>query len=89
MNMNLLLQQEIKVLRDENKRKMQKRAERRANIGDDLVLFVQEGQDRVQQLDTQLHGPVDEPTPRPNQRAPRRCSGCATIGHTIRSCPNK
>jgi hypothetical protein len=89
MNMNLLLQQEIKVLRGENKRKMQKRARRRANLGDDLVLFVQEGQDRVQQLDTQLHGPVDEPTPRPNQRAPRRCSGCATIGHTIRSCPNK
>jgi hypothetical protein len=89
MNTNLLLQQEIKVLRAENERKIKKKARRRAILGDDLVLFVQEGQNRVQQLDTEVNEQVEEPTPRPRQRAPARCSGCATVGHTIRRCPNK
>jgi hypothetical protein len=89
MNTNLLLRQEIKVLREENERKIKKRARRRANLGNDLVLFVQDGQNRVQQLDIQLNEQVDEPRPRPRQRALQRCSGCGTIGHTIRGCPNK
>ncbi|KAJ5819468.1 hypothetical protein N7474_005059 [Penicillium riverlandense] len=89
MNTNLLLRQEIKILREENERKIKKRARRRANLGNDLVLFVQEGQNRVQQLDTQLNEQVDEPRPRPRQRAPQHCSVCRTVGHTIRGCPNK
>jgi hypothetical protein len=89
MNTNLLLQQQLKVLQAENERKTRKRARRRTTLGNDLVLFVQEGQDRVQQLDTQLNEQVDEPTLRPRQRAPQRCSGCRTIGHTVRSCPSK
>jgi hypothetical protein len=89
MNTKLLLQQEIKGLRDENERKMRKRARRRAILGDDIVLFVQEGQNRVQQLNTEPNKQVDEPTPRPRQRSPARRSGCATVGHTVRSCPNK
>ena len=89
MNTNLLLQQQLKILQAENERKTRKRARRRTTLGNDLVLFVQEGQNRVQQLDTQLNEPVDEPTLRPRQRAPRRCSGCGTIGHTIRSCLSK
>jgi hypothetical protein len=89
MNMNLLLQQEIKVLRAENERKTKKKARRRATLGNDLFLSIEEGQNRVQQLDAQLTEQVQEPTLRARQRAPARCSGCATIGHTIRSCPNK
>jgi hypothetical protein len=89
MNTNLLLQQQIKVLQAENERKTRKRARRRTTLGNDLILFVQEGQNRVQQLDTQLNEQVDEPTPRPRQRAPQRCSGCGIIGHTVRSCPSK
>lgn len=88
INTNLLLRQEISVLRTENERKKRKKARRRAIIGNDLVLFVEEGQSRVQQLDTQLTEQVDEPTPRPRQRAPQRCSSCGTVGHTIRRCPN-
>jgi hypothetical protein len=89
MNTNLLLQQEIKVLRAENERKMRKKARRRATLGNDLILFVQEGQNRVQQLDTHVEGQVEEQASRPRQRAPARCSSCGTVGHTIRSCPNK
>lgn len=43
MNINLLLQQEIKVLRAENEQKIRKKARRRANLGDDILLSVQEG----------------------------------------------
>lgn len=89
MNMNVLLQQEIKVLRAENERKQKKKARRRGKIGDDLFLSRDEGQNRVQQLDTQPNEQHSEPTARPCQRAPRRCSGCGTIGHTVRSCPSK
>jgi len=48
MNVNLLLQQEIKVLQAENKQKMKKKARRYAILDDDLVLFVQEDQNHVQ-----------------------------------------
>jgi uncharacterized small protein (DUF1192 family) len=89
MNMNLLLQEEIKVLRAENERKVKKRVRRRAIVGNDVLLSVQEGQNRVQQLDTEVNSQIDEPTPMSRQRAPPTCSGCWTIGHTRRSCPNK
>jgi hypothetical protein len=89
MNMNLLLHQEIKSLRTQNERKVKKRARRNANIGTDTILSVQEGQDRFQQLDTRVEEQVEECISRPRKRAPQRCSGCGTIGHTIRNCPNK
>ncbi|KAG2001677.1 hypothetical protein GB937_010019 [Aspergillus fischeri] len=73
MNMNLLLQEEIKVLRAENERKMRNKARRRANLGNDILLSVQEGQSRIQQLDMPLVEQVSEPTPIPRQRAPPRC----------------
>jgi hypothetical protein len=85
MNANLLLQQEIKVLRAENEQKLKKKARKRVNLGNNLFISVQEGRDRIQQVDEQ----VDEPTPMSRQRAPPTCSGCWTIGHTRRSCPNK
>jgi hypothetical protein len=85
MNANLLLQQEIKVLQAENERKMKKKARKRINLGNNLFISVQEGRDRIQQVDQQ----VDEPIPISRQRAPPTCSGCWTIGHTRRSCPNK
>jgi hypothetical protein len=89
MKTNLLLQQEIKVLRAENERKVKKRARRRATLGTTTLLTVQEGLDQVQQLDIQAEGQAQEQVYVPSQRAPPRCSGCRTIGHTIRGCPNK
>jgi hypothetical protein len=85
MNTNLLLQQEIKVLQAENERKKKKKARRNVILGIDMILSVQEGLDRIQQLDTQVEEQVEEPISRPCQRAPPRCSGCWTVGHTIRS----
>jgi FtsZ-binding cell division protein ZapB len=38
MTMNVLLQQEIEVLRAENERKLKKKVRRRGKIGDDLFL---------------------------------------------------
>jgi hypothetical protein len=40
MNINLLLQQEIKVLRAENERKRNKKARRHANLGDNTILSI-------------------------------------------------
>lgn len=80
MNINLLLHQEIKSLRTQNEQKIKKKARRNANLGTDIILSVQEGQERFQQLDTQ----VEECISRPRKRAPQHCSGCDTLGHTIR-----
>ncbi|ODM22204.1 hypothetical protein SI65_03050 [Aspergillus cristatus] len=89
MNMNLLLLQENKVLRAENERKKKKKARTHGSLGTDLFMSVQEGCERIQQLDTQLNAQVDEPIPVTHQRAPPRCSCCGTVGHTIRRCPSK
>lgn len=89
MSMNLLLQQEIKALRAENERKLKKKVRKHASLGNDLFLSIQEGRDRIQQLNEQVDEQVDKPIPEPRQRAPPRCSGCWTIGHTIRNCPSK
>ena len=89
MNTNLLLQQEIKVLQTENERKIKKKARKRASIGDNLFISVQEGRERIQQLDRQDEAQVEEPISRPRKRAPQHCSGCGTVGHTIRGCPSK
>jgi hypothetical protein len=89
MNMNLLLQEEIKALRAENERKIKKKAKKRASLGNDLFISVQEGRDRIQQLDRHLEEQAEEQAARPRQRALPRCSGCGTLGHTIRSCQRK
>jgi uncharacterized small protein (DUF1192 family) len=67
INMNLLLQHEIKVLRAENERKMKKKAKRRANLSNETLLSVQEGQNRVQQLDIPRNEQVSESAPTPHQ----------------------
>lgn len=85
-NMKLLLHQEIKPVRAQNEGK--KRARKKANLGTNTILSVQEGQDRLQQLDTQVEEQVKKAISRPRQRAPRHFSGCWNAGHTRRSCPN-
>jgi hypothetical protein len=72
---------------------MKKKARRRATLGNNLVLFIQEGQNRVQQLDTyvkeQVREQFEQEASRPRQRALARCSSYRAVGHTIRSCPSK
>ena len=89
MNTNLLLHQEIKVLQAENEWKTKKKARRHAVLGNDIILSVQEDLDCIQQLDVQAEDQIEEQASMPCQRAQPRCSGCGTIGHTIRSCPCK
>ena len=90
MNMNALLHQEIKSLQAENERKVKKRARKQAILATDTILSVQEGQGHIQQLNVEAETQIEEPPPsRPRQRAPQRCSGCGTIGHTIRNCHSK
>jgi hypothetical protein len=47
MNTNILLQQEIKALRAKNEQKYRKKARKRATIGTNTLLSIQEGQNRV------------------------------------------
>jgi hypothetical protein len=89
MQTQLLLEQEIKNLQAENGRQCQRKARKHAELGNDRLLNVQEGQNRVQQLATQFNEQPEESTPMPRRRAPQRCSGCGTVGHTIRNCPIK
>jgi hypothetical protein len=89
ININLILQQEITALRAENERKKKKKTRRQGILGSNIILNIQKDRDRVEQLDKQLNEQLNESTPAPRQRAPPRCSGCNTIGHTIRYCPNK
>lgn len=58
----------------------------KVTLGVDIILSVQEGPERVQQLDTRVEERVDK---MPRRQAPRQRSSCGTIGHTIRSCPSK
>lgn len=58
--MNLLLPQGIKVLRAENGWEIKQKASRRVTLGADLILFVHEGRNRVQQLDTHVEEQVEE-----------------------------
>lgn len=58
MNMNLLIHQEIKVLRAENGRK-KKEACRHASLGQDTMLSIQQGQERIQQLDSMVGAQVE------------------------------
>lgn len=81
MNVNNLLQEE----RADGERKARNKARKHANIGKDVILNVQEGRDRVQQLNEPVDEHLDLPPPVRRQRAPPRCSGCNIIGHDIRN----
>lgn len=81
MNINLLLQGN-KILRAENE--LEKKARTHGSLGTDLI-SVQEGREHVEQLNMQNSEHVNEQASMARQRASPRCSGCGTVGHTIRS----
>jgi hypothetical protein len=45
---------------------MKKKARKRASLGNDLFISVQEGRDRIQQLNEQVDEQVGEPVPMPH-----------------------
>jgi hypothetical protein len=61
ININLILQQEIAALRAENKRKKKKKVRRQATLKSNIILNIQEGRDRVEQLYKQLNKPTPAP----------------------------
>jgi hypothetical protein len=75
MHMSHLLQQEIKALRTENERKIEKKARKRATLGRYLFISVQEGRDRIQQFGTHVEEQVEDPTSGARQRATPQCCG--------------
>ena len=52
------------------------KARKRALLGNDLLLSIQEGQNRPQQLDLSLNEEPNNSTAGDRKRAPARCSGC-------------
>jgi hypothetical protein len=89
MNSAVLLAEENRQLRDENKRQKKKRAKRRAFIATGGVLTIQEGLDRSQVTNTvpESRAVTEEATIQ--RRAPRMCSLCRSLVHTARTCPTK
>ena len=53
------------------------------------MLSVQEGQECIQQLDMVGEAQVEADIQGPHQRAPPCCSGCWTVGHTMRNYPSE
>jgi hypothetical protein len=86
INSAVLLAEENRQLRHENKRQKKKRAKKRAFIATGGVLIVQEGLDRSQATNI-----VPESGEVPQEvtvktRAPRTCSMCKSLLHTARTC---
>jgi hypothetical protein len=89
MNSAVLLAEENRQLRSENKRQKKKRAKRRAFIATGGVLTIQEGLDRSQVTNiVPESGAVTEEVI-VKTRAPRTCSMCKSLLHTARTCPTK
>jgi len=89
MNSAVLLAEENRQLRHENKRQKKKRAKKRAFVATGGVLTMQEGLDRSQATNIV---PESGEVPREvtvKTRAPRTCSMCKSLLHTARICPTK
>jgi len=73
----------------ENQRQKKKRVEKRTYIARGGVLLGAEGAFYAQAAQKGVvEGAVEAATERP-QRAPRKCSMCYLIGHTVRTCPRR
>jgi hypothetical protein len=89
MNSTVLLAEENRQLRAENKRQKKKRAKRRSYIATGGVLTVQEGLNLSQIANTIPESRVVEQEATVQKRAPRTCSLCRSQLHTARTCPTK
>lgn len=89
MNSAVILAEENRQLRHENKRQKQKRAKKRAFIATGGVLTIQEGLDRSQDTNIVPESGVVPEEATVKTRAPRTCSMCRSLLHTARTCPTK
>ena len=93
MSSAVLLTSENKKLRMENQRQKRKKAQRRTYIAKGGVLSGAEGASRASAAKEGAAAAVAEgaaaaAAKRP-QRAPRKCSMCASTEHTARTCPRR
>ena len=84
----VLLASENKKLRIENQRQKRKRAQPRTYIARGGVLSGAEGLSRAQAAEAMHEAPAEAAAERP-QRAPRKCSICASTEHNARTCPRR
>jgi hypothetical protein len=89
INSAVLLAEENRQLRHENKRQKRKRAKKRTFIAKGGVLTVQEGRSLSQNANTVLESGVVHQEATIQTRAPRMCSLCRSLLHTARTCPTK
>jgi regulator of replication initiation timing len=90
MNSAVLLAEENRQLRHENKRQKKKRAKKRTFIATGGVLTNQEGiakQDKSQVTNIVPEGGEVTKEATVKIRAPRTCSMCKSLLHTARTCP--
>ena len=87
MNSAVLLAEENRQLRRENKRQKRKRAKKRAFIATGGVLTIQEGRDLSQNASIVPESGVVHQEVTTQPRAPRKCSMCKSLEHTARTCP--
>ena len=80
----VLLTSENKKLRIENQRQKRKRAQPRTYIARGGVLSGAEGLSRAQAAEAPAEAAAERP-----QRAPRKCSICASTEHNARTCPRR
>jgi hypothetical protein len=83
MNSAVLLAEENRQLRSENKRQKKKRA----FIATGGVLTIQEGRDLSQNANIVLQSGIVVQEEAKQPRAPRKCSMCKSLEHTARTCP--
>ena len=86
MHQVAILEAEVKELRAANAKQKQKREKHCTYISQGEGLTIKEGMNRVQSHDEKKRGVVEQPDSQPQKRAAPQCSGCGTIGHTIRTC---
>jgi hypothetical protein len=87
MSSAMLLASENEKLRMENQRQKRKRAKKRTYIARGGVLSAAEGVSCAQAAQIRAEDRAVEAAAERPQRAPRKCSKCASTEHTARTCP--
>jgi hypothetical protein len=83
----VLLASENEKLRMENQRQKRKRAKKRTYVARGGVLLAAEGASCAQATQIRAADRAVEAAAKRPQRAPRKCSKCASTEHTARTCP--
>jgi hypothetical protein len=81
-----ILARENRELKAANAKQKKKRETKHKYISQGEGLTVEEGMDRVRKGNVMEKEVVEQADSQPRKRAAPQCSGCGTIGHTIRTC---